>query len=64
MSVQVILHESQNFSLIRCRWLAMVTGRMPQINPYTTRDPFIQVFRGRLAETEPWLTLIRTAGRT
>ena len=40
--------ESKTFT-DRRRWLAVVTGRIPQINPYTTRDHFIQVFPGRLA---------------
>lgn len=31
-------------SLTGCRWLAVVTGRTPHISPYTTRDPFIQVW--------------------
>ena len=42
------LQESKTFT-DRRRWLAVVAGRIPQINPYTTRDPLIQVFQGRLA---------------
>jgi hypothetical protein len=49
MSVQVV-SMIPTFLLIGRRWIAIVTGRSPQINPYTTRDPFIQVFRDHLED--------------